>query len=309
MLCALRHPWGSKISQPPDAAESSHRCAVCGSPATVVDIVHSSFSGRDFRLAHCPICRYSFVVDPRTDFDVLYDAQYYEGRGADPTVDYERELADPRTVRTYEWQAIVEIVRHLRGPLDGARWLDFGCGLGGLVRYGREHGIEISGFDEGYAADRMRQEGVPVLAPEELDDSAGCFDVVTAIEVLEHVIEPIVTLRRLAALLRPGGLLFLTTGNAEPFRDRLAKWSYVQPDVHVGFFEPGTLATALRGVGLEPAFPGYVPGFDDLLRYKILKNLRQKRRHAVEGIVPWPLVARAVNRRYRVSAQPVAWKR
>ena len=73
---------------------------------------------------------------------------------------------------------------------------------------------------------------------------------VTAIEVMEHVIEPMVTLPRIAALLRSGGLLFLTTGNAEPFRGRLAKWSYVKPDIHVGFFEPGTLATALRGAGL-----------------------------------------------------------
>jgi SAM-dependent methyltransferase len=284
-------------------------CAVCGAPASITESLWSSFSDRDFELAHCSSCHYSFVVDPRADFAALYDEQYYRGRGADPTVDYERELHDPRTVRRYEWQAIVEIVRHLRGPLDRVRWLDFGCGLGGLVRYGREHGIEISGFDEGYAADRVREEGIPALSPVELDMAAGSFDVVTAIEVLEHLIDPMVTLRRLAALLRPGGLLFLTTGNAEPFRDRLAKWSYVQPDIHVGFFEPGTLATALRGAGLQPAFPGYVPGFDSLLRYKVLKNLRQKRRHAVEGIIPWPLVARAVDRRYRVSAQPIAWKR
>jgi len=282
---------------------------VCGSSATITDTVHSSFSGRDFELAHCPRCRYSFVVNPRTDFGALYDEEYYRGRGADPTVDYERELRDPRTVRRYEWQAIVEIVRHLRGPLDGLRWLDFGCGLGGFVRYGRERGLNISGFDEGYAAERMHHESIPALSPAELDAAAGSFDVVTAIEVLEHLIDPMAALRRFAALLRPGGLLFLTTGNAEPFRGRLARWSYVQPDIHVGFFEPSTLATALRGVGLQPTFAGYVPGFDSLLRYKILKNLRQKQRHAIERIVPWPLVARAVNRRYRVSAQPIAWKR
>lgn len=295
--------------QPDGGASDSLCCAICGSPATVIDTVHSSFSARDFELAHCATCRYSFVVNPRTDFGSLYDEEYYRGKGADRTVNYEQELHDPRTVRRYEWQAVIEIVRQLRGSLDGVRWLDFGCGLGGLVRYGRERGIEISGFDEGYAAERIQQERIPALAAEELDDAAGAFDVVTMIEVLEHLIDPVSRLRRIATLLRPGGLLFLTTGNAEPFRGRLAKWSYVQPDIHVGFFEPDTLATALRGVGLDPAFPGYVPGFNDLLRYKILKNLGQKRRHAVEGFVPWPLVARAVDRRYRVSAHPVAWKR
>src|SRR5437868_4114145 len=159
------------LSPPLDVSETSHRCPVCGSPATVTDTVHSSFSGRDFEIAHCPTCHYSFVADARTDFGALYDEQYYRGHGADPTVDYERELADPRTVRRYEWRAIVEIVRHLRGPLAGVRWLDFGCGLGGLVRYGRERGIEIFGFDEGYAAQRMRQARIPGLAPEELDDA------------------------------------------------------------------------------------------------------------------------------------------
>jgi SAM-dependent methyltransferase len=282
---------------------------VCGSSASVTDSVHSSFSGRDFELAHCPSCHYSFVTNPRTDFDALYDERYYRGQGADPKVDYFHEIQDPRTVRTYEWRAILEIVHHLRGPLDGVRWLDYGCGLGGLVRYGRERGVDISGFDEGYAAERMRQDRVPVLSPQVLDASEGSFDVVTAIEVLEHLSDPMVTLRRIAALLRPGGLLFLTTGNAEQFRGSLAKWSYVIPDVHVGFFEPGTLATALSGVGLQPARPGHVPGFTDLLRYKILKNLGQKRQHAIEGIVPWSLVARAADRRYRLSAQPVAWKR
>jgi SAM-dependent methyltransferase len=285
------------------------RCRVCHEQASVTATVTSRFSGRDFELAHCPSCRYSFIVNARTDFDVLYGEAYYRSAGADPLVQYEREVADPRTVRLYEWRAIVAIVEHLRSGLGSAHWLDFGCGLGGLVRYTRDRGIDSVGFDDGYAAERIRQDGVPHLSPAELDAADGSFDVVTAIEVLEHLIDPVEALRRIATLLRPGGLLFLTTGNAEPFRNRVETWSYMQPDVHVGFFEPGTLAAVLRRVGLEPAFPGYVPGFTDLYRYKILKNLRQKRRNAIERFVPWPLIARTADRRYRLSAHPIAWKR
>lgn len=285
------------------------RCRICSKEASVTSTVTSRFSGRDFELAHCPVCHYSFVVEPRTDFDALYDEAYYRGEGADPLVTYDREITDPRTVRVYEWRAIVKIIEVLRDGLGAGRWLDFGCGLGGLVRYARARQIESFGFDEGYAAARMRQDGIPALSSSELEAEEGSFDVVTAIEVVEHLIDPVATLRRLAALLRPGGLLLVTTGNAEPFRNQMETWSYVQPDVHIGFFEPGTLATAFRRVGLQPTFPGYVQGFTNLYRYKILKNLRQKHRNTFEELVPWPLVARAANGRYRLSAQPVAWKR
>jgi SAM-dependent methyltransferase len=288
---------------------NSPDCAVCGSATTPAGPVQSSFSGRAFELASCSTCHYSFVVDPRTDFSALYDEQYYRGQGADHTVDYERELADARTVRVYEWRAMLKIVEHLRGPLFGVRWLDYGCGLGGFVRYARNLGVETYGFDEGYAADRMRKADIPAIEVSDLDSASGSFDVVTAIEVVEHLPQPIPMLERIAGLLRPGGLIFLTTGNAEPFRGRLESWSYVKPDIHVGYFEPPTVEVAFRRVGLEPSFPGFVPGFTDLIHYKVLKNFGVKRRHWAERCVPWPLVARAVDRRYRVSAHPVGWRR
>jgi SAM-dependent methyltransferase len=268
-----------------------------------------SFSNRNFELAHCATCRFSFVVDPPADLETLYDEAYYRGKGADPMVDYERELEDPHTVRVYEWQGILEIIRTLRGSFSDVRWLDYGCGLGGLVRCGRRRGIDIYGFDEGYAADRMRQDGIPPLTRSELDAAAGSFDVITALEVMEHFADPMPPLREIATLLRPGGVFFLTTGNAEPFRGRLEKWAYVQPDVHLSFFEPGTLEFAFRALGLEPSFPGFVSGFSDLMRYKVLKNLGVKRRHALEGLVPWRLVGRAFDRRYRLSEHPVGWRR
>ena len=287
---------------------NSPDCPVCGSATTFAGAIQSSFSGRSFELASCPTCHYSFVVDPRTDFAALYDQQYYRGRGADHTVDYERELADSRTVRVYEWRAMLEIIEHLRGPLFGVRWLDYGCGLGGFVRYARNLGIEAYGFEEGYAAERIRQADLPRIEVSDLGSAPESFDVVSAIEVVEHLPQPIPVLQRIAGLLRSGGLFFLTTGNAEPFRGRLERWSYVQPDIHVGYFEPGTLDVAFRRVGLEPSFPGFVPGFTDLIRYKVLKNLGFKRQRWVERCIPWPLVARAIDRRYRTSAMPIGWR-
>jgi SAM-dependent methyltransferase len=165
---------------------------------------------------------------------------------------------------------------------------------------------EVYGFDEGWSAGWMRDRGLPVLSRDELAGQTGTFDVVSAIEVIEHVSEPVSVMTHIASLLKPGGLFFLTTGNAEPHRRRLDRWSYVQTDVHVAFFEPRTLARAYDRSGLVPYHVGFLPGHEDIIRYKVLKAMHIRSRHPIERLVPWSLVSRVVDRRHRVSAQPLA---
>jgi SAM-dependent methyltransferase len=222
----------------PVASSTTSSCRICGSQTYRLGSVHGDYSQRDYELRRCNGCLFAFIADPWTEFDRIYDDRYYAGTGADPLVDYEFELAHPNeTVRAYEWRGIVDVVRQLVGNLEGQRWLDFGSGNGGLVRFAREHShAEVVGFDHGAIGATARRAGIPMLAPEELLLQNGSFDVVTAIEVLEHTIDPLAELRQMRRLLRPGGLLFLTTGNAAAFADRLPEWSYVVPEIHVSFF-------------------------------------------------------------------------
>lgn len=283
-------------------------CRICGGAAATTGSKESDFSGRLFELGRCGECGFAFVVDPREDFGVLYDASYYRGGGASPEVDYERALGDPNAVQVYEWHAVLRIVGELVPLTASTRWLDYGCGLGGLVRYVRNAGHDAIGYDEGYAAERLSAEGTPSLARKDFPAHAGTFEVVTAIEVLEHALDPLAVLEEISGLLKPGGVLFLTTGNAERFKDRLAEWRYVQPDVHISFFEPRTLEIALRRVDLEPEFVGYLPGFTELIRCKVLRTLGVKRRNWFERAVPWGVVSRVADWRYGVSVQPIGRK-
>ncbi len=284
-------------------------CPICEKPLDPKGNVWSPYSLRDFQLGRCAACGFARIVDPRTDFATLYGEQYYCGLGADTLVDYARELVDSETVRFYEWRGVSRAVNTLMNGRRELAWLDYGCGLGGLVRHLRSTGsTTVFGFEEGYAAEQLSAHGLPSIDRSEFPDRAGTFDVVTAIEVLEHVIDPLEPLREIAELLRPGGVLFLTTGNAARHRHALQRWSYVLPDVHVSFFEPATMAKAMSLVGLDPQTHRWLPGYDDIIRYKVLKNLKVHQRRRWERAIPWSIVARGIKIATGLLAHPVGVK-
>jgi SAM-dependent methyltransferase len=291
-------------------APETEKCKVCSAPAVFLGTKAGTFKkDTEFVIFRCTNCGFAFVGNPWLEFDRIYSEEYYKGRGADPSVDYMFELERPdETVRKYEWQGIVKAVGS-RVPLTReTRWLDFGCGNGGLVRYCRQRtGSAVFGYEEGWIRDQAMRAGIPVLGREELGSLTGSFDIVTAIEVLEHLPDPVVELRRIRSLLRPGGLLFFTTGNAAPFRNRLLRWPYVLPEVHVSFFEPCTLDLALRQAGFKPEFAGFVPGFEEIIRFKVLKNLGIRKVSKREKLLPWSLLSKLIDSRRRISDLPVGW--
>jgi len=284
-------------------------CRLCGAATIEVGRKQSDYSQRRYTVRHCPTCRFSYVADPWTDFEKIYSTEYYAGHGADPLVDYLFELEHPNeTIRNYEWAGILQVIKSLVDLKPETQWLDYGCGNGGLVRYVRQHtNCQIVGFDEGWIRDKAVMTGIPYLERAQLDACRETFDVITAIEVLEHIIDPLEVLKQIRALLKPGGLFFFTTGNAQPFRDQLLSWQYLVPDIHVSFFEPETIARALTLAGFQPEFRGFTSGFTNIIRFKILKNLRLQRRSVVERVLPWGLLARIADAQRSVTAHPIGW--
>lgn len=284
-------------------------CRICGADAEEVGRKRGEYSQAWYDIYHCQMCHFSFVANPWTAYEKIYSSEYYSGNGADPLVDYLFELEHPqKTVRRYEWAGVLQLIKALTNPELGSHWLDFGCGNGGLVRYVRDHSsYHIIGFEDGWIRSKAITMGIPIIDNEQLDACSQTFDIVTAIEVLEHLVEPLEVLKKIRRYLRPGGLFFYTTGNAQPYRSHLLSWRYLIPEIHVSLFEPETLAYALAQAGFQPRYTGFLPGYADIIRFKMLKNLRLRRPSIIEQLLPWNVLARVVDSQFKITAHPIAW--
>lgn len=136
------------------------------------------------------------------------------------------------------------------------RWLDIGYGEGGLLSRVEEHGWQCYGLElSPRALDFGAERGWTVTADAESDERfpADGFDVVTMIEFIEHTTKPDLSLALAARLLRPGGLLYLTTPNATSINRRMlgAEWSVFSPPEHVTIWSARGIKTALERAGLR----------------------------------------------------------
>lgn len=111
-------------------------------------------------------------------------------------------------------------------PVAGQRVIDIGCGGGILsesmaVRGARVTGADLSEKALGVARLHLLETGrqveyVQIAAEEIAQQRAGEYDIVTCMEMLEHVPDPASTVRACAQLVKPGGTVYFSTLNRNP---------------------------------------------------------------------------------------------
>ena len=159
-------------------------------------------------------------------------------------------------------------IERLAGGLAGKRILDVGCGGGILAEALAAKGAQVTGID---LADKPLKvamlhrvesgSGVDyrlVSAEALAEEKPGEYDIVTCMEMLEHVPDPPSTVRACARLVRPGGMVFFSTlnRNAKSFLLAIVGAEYVLNLLPRGtheyarFIRPSELARACREAGL-----------------------------------------------------------
>lgn len=158
-----------------------------------------------------------------------------------------------------------------RASLAGKTVLDVGCGGGILSEAMAQRGATVTGIDMGEAPLNVArlhalESGVKVeykrIPVEELAaQQPASFDVVTCLEMLEHVPDPASIIRACANLVKPGGQVFFSTLNRNPkaFLLAVVGAEYIMNMLPKGthdykkFIRPSELASMCRAAGLQPA--------------------------------------------------------
>jgi SAM-dependent methyltransferase len=117
----------------------------------------------------------------------------------------------------YRWA-----VNQLRRLTPGSKVLDVGCGEGGVLWFAQRKGLEPYGCDLAPSAvalvrQLIGQDRVYLGTIEDLPIEPASFDAILALEVIEHLPSPQPFLRRAVSLLKPAGLLLVTTPNRHRF--------------------------------------------------------------------------------------------
>jgi len=144
--------------------------------------------------------------------------------------------------------------------LSGARILDVGCALGilleeALKRKMKAEGVDISQAAVGYA--RKKKLAVThntCVSFQKRNQIRNTYDVITALEVVEHDEDPRAMLESAYSMLKKGGMLLITTPNFDTiFRKIMGKgWIGYRHREHLWFFTPKTMTKLLAETGFSP---------------------------------------------------------
>lgn len=137
--------------------------------------------------------------------------------------------------------------------------LDIGCSNGSFVHSAQKMGWQAFGMElEKKSIEIARSFGLTVFTKDLMTQAlpAGSFQVVTMWQVLEHLADPIMILNEIRRILKPGGVLALSTPNISSIGWMLLKgqWGAIEPDVHLNLFNSKGVRKIAESCGFRMRF-------------------------------------------------------
>ena len=218
------------------------KCVACG-----YQKFRQRGSKKGYDLQQCCRCG-TVVLDPLPEEEEvvgLYESSYHM------TGHYMRK-ADKKIRRSRRR------IERLKKLANGNRFLDVGCSVGMTVEAAVAGGFDATGIDLDAPAVEIAKGRVPgadfaATSIEEMSRSGETFDVIYTAEVIEHTTDPKSFVRSLLRLMRPKGLVFLTTPDAGHWRvpKALPEWNEVNPPFHIYLFSQQALRTLFTSHGFD----------------------------------------------------------
>jgi 2-polyprenyl-3-methyl-5-hydroxy-6-metoxy-1,4-benzoquinol methylase len=210
-------------------------CNACGrkGEGAVVLTKIDAHESNPISLVRCPFCGAVYMQEQAFD-PTLYDYyDWYLGRTKE-------EVFDPITRKRY-----LALLQQLGSRTRGRRVIDIGCGKGDFIDAALSAGWSALGVELSPAAAKVaRQFDLPVVNRDVFlpSDDLGTYDLLTMFEVIEHVERPARLLQRAEELVRPGGLVYVTTPNFDSLDRRFLgpRWAAVNRE-HLTYLTPRTL--------------------------------------------------------------------
>lgn len=219
-------------------------CPLCGASAPAFFMRKNNCT-----LYACPACKFWFVYPVPGVADV-YTKEYFTGaQSGFGYVDYDRDKKP--MVSTNE-----RYLQHIEKYLPGrGRLLDVGAATGFFLSIVKRFGFDPYGVEmSDYAAAAARGKGLPVITGTLTDvPSAPLFDVITMIDVIEHVADPRSEVMRVRGLLKNGGIFAIDTQDTGSLYARILRrrWHLIVPPEHLNYFNRENIALLLTQCGFE----------------------------------------------------------
>ncbi len=197
-----------------------------------------------YEIFQCKECGLQFI-NPRDNQETVCK-QYLDD--VTSPVSYYAETAKIDAVnfiKRFDW---------IEAATPSGRLLDVGCNVGTFLEIAQNRGWQVAGIEPNKKAiDICLSKGIPVFQGFLSDDLANeiernPFDVVALNDSIEHFPDPLATMRLVHRLVRPGGVVAISTPN---IRSILTNMFQIKPKEHLFYFDAATLTALLERAGFK----------------------------------------------------------